>query len=221
MDLTSMLKSNFLHYSGHGGQVQDEQSGGFKDTIVPVDFQRNGQIPSDILHQHLVTHLPPSSTLFVILDCCHSGSALELPYVYRSDEDGNVSMMDNLKMGVQLFEEAEDVISGGFSFNRIGEAADLFAGAKDFFHSLKHQNEQHGPAGLASDSHGQRWKQETKFVTMFSGCRDDQTSADANIGGIREGAMTWSFLECMKRNQYPTYLQVSDPTIALRCNPIR
>lgn len=27
------------------------------------------------------------------------------------------------------------------------------------------------------------------MVTMFSGCRDDQTSADANIGGRSTGAM--------------------------------
>lgn len=50
---------------------------------------------------------------------------------------------------------------------------------------------------------------ERKMVTMFSGCRDDQTSADANIGGMSEGAMSWAFLETMKRIPNPTYLQVS------------
>jgi hypothetical protein len=44
---------------------------------------------------------------------------------------------------------------------------------------------------------------------MFSGCREDQTSADANIGGMSEGAMSWAFLETMKRIPNPTYLQVS------------
>lgn len=58
---------------------------GVLDTICPVDFQRSGQINSDTLHEHLVTRLPPDSTLFVILDCCHSGSALELPFVFKSD----------------------------------------------------------------------------------------------------------------------------------------
>jgi len=46
-------------------------------------------------------------------------------------------------------------------------------------------------------------------VTMFSGCRDDQTSADASIGGSSVGAMSWAFLEVMKRNPNPTYLNVS------------
>jgi hypothetical protein len=47
------------------------------------------------------------------------------------------------------------------------------------------------------------------MVTMFSGCRDDQTSADANIGGMSEGAMSWAFLETMKRGQGATYVQVT------------
>ncbi len=47
------------------------------------------------------------------------------------------------------------------------------------------------------------------MVTTFSGCRDDQTSADANIGGMSEGAMSRAFLETMKRIPNPTYLQVS------------
>jgi len=66
----------FLHYSGHGGQVQDpdgDRHSGFDSTIVPVDYQQQGQLDSDTLHRHLVSRLPPSSTLFVVFDCCHSG----------------------------------------------------------------------------------------------------------------------------------------------------
>lgn len=86
----------FLHYSGHGGQVPDpdgDRTTGLDDTIVPVDYETNGMIDSDTLHRHLVSRLAEGSTLFIVLDCCHSGSALELPYVYRSDEDGNVNRM--------------------------------------------------------------------------------------------------------------------------------
>lgn len=63
-----------LHYSGHGGQVPDDagnHSSGFADTIVPVDFERNGQIDSATLHRHLVSALHPTSSLFVVFDCCH------------------------------------------------------------------------------------------------------------------------------------------------------
>ena len=66
----------FLHYSGHGGQVKDTdgtRTSGFDDTIVPYDYEKNGQIPSGILHKVLVTKLKPKSSLFCIFDCCHSG----------------------------------------------------------------------------------------------------------------------------------------------------
>lgn len=63
-----------------------DRESGFDDTIVPFDFETNGQIDSDTLHRHVVSKLPQNSTLFVVFDCCHSGSALELPYVYRTDE---------------------------------------------------------------------------------------------------------------------------------------
>ena len=64
----------FLHYSGHGGQVLDDQeyhSSGFVDTIVPVDFERCGMIDSSLLHRVLVTGLAPGCSLFILFDCCH------------------------------------------------------------------------------------------------------------------------------------------------------
>lgn len=203
----------FLHYSGHGGQAQDtsgDRPSGLIDTICPVDFERCGQINSDLLHQHLVSRLAPGATLFVILDCCHSGSALELPFTYHSDEDGNINMMNNVKQGMHLMEEGADLMAGGFSFNKLAEAEDLYAGATTFFRSMKHMGH-HQPAGLGAEAgYGQQFSGENKMVTMFSGCRDEQTSADARIQGVPEGAMTWAFLETMRQTQgNASYVQVS------------
>ena len=187
----------FLHYSGHGGQVPDDQGirrSGFNDTIVPVDFERNGMIDSPTLHRHLVSRLPRNSSLFILFDCCHSGSAVELPYVYRTDEDGNVNLMDNLRAGYELMTEASHFLQGDFTFQNAGEAAQLLGGAKDFFRGLRHQfdDSDDGPRqGLASteDFDGD-WAREGKSVYMFSGCKDAQTSADAFIMGKHVGAMS-------------------------------
>ncbi len=35
---------------------------------------------------------------------------------------------------------------------------------------------------------------------MISGCKDEQTSSDAYINNNFQGAMTWSFLESIKRH---------------------
>lgn len=205
----------FLHYSGHGGQVKDpdgDRAGGFDDTIVPVDYEQHGQLDSDLLHRTLITALPPSSTLFIIFDCCHSGSAVELPYVYRSDADGNVNLMDNLKQGAFLMSEASHLIQGGFTLNKLAEARQLMAGATSFFQGLKHMRDGDQEEGLAAEDFQEDWKSERKRATMFSGCKDDQTSADASIGGQHVGAMSWAFLECMKHTPNPTYLQTLQMT---------
>jgi len=216
--------TNFLHYSGHGGQVEDTggvRVSGFDDTIVPFDFERNGQIPSGILHRTLVTALPPNSTLFIIFDCCHSGSAVELPYIYRSDEDGNISVLDNVQAGMQLLGEATHLIQGGFSMNNVGEARQLFAGAQSFFKSLTHQQPEADQYGLSTqDFAGEYQSEQPKQVWMYSGCRDDQTSADASIAGSHVGAMSWAFLECMKsygpRQSYIMVLQNTRQILAGR-----
>lgn len=209
----------FLHYSGHGGQVQDpdgDRASGLDDTIVPVDFETNGQIDSDTLHRHLVSALPPSSTLFVIFDCCHSGSAIELPFVYRSDEDGNVSLVDNLRQGMHLLSVADHLIKGGFTVQKVKDAEILYAGARNFFRGLTHQGEQQ-EEGLAEEQFVEDWAKEHKFVTMFSGCRDDQTSADATIAGAHVGAMSWAFLETMKmQGPDQSYLTVRSHPVRVR-----
>jgi hypothetical protein len=75
------------------------------------------------------------------------------------------------------------------------------------------------PAGLGQDANFAENAGDQKMVTMFSGCRDDQTSADANIGGMAEGAMSWAFLEVMRQTPNPSYLSVSNDLVLVgwRC----
>jgi metacaspase-1 len=158
---------NFLHYSGHGGQIADTDGNrvsGFDSTIVPYDYEKKGQIPSGVLHKTLVSRLPPKSTLFMIFDCCHSGSVAELPFIYRSDEEGNISMMDNLKAGMRLVGAANNLIQGGFSAESIPEARNLLAGAQSFFKGLGHQGGD-DEEGLQEQDFAEQYEHE-KYVTF-------------------------------------------------------
>ena len=213
----------FLHYSGHGGQVPDpdgDRESGYDDTIVPVDYLQNGQLDSDNLHRHLVSKLPRSSTLFVVFDCCHSGSAIELPFVYRTDSEGNVNLMDNVKEGLSLMKTAQHLIQGGFTYDKVNDAKQLLAGAQSFFQGLKHRGE-HQEEGLGEEKFQEDWKNEGKSVFMFSGCRDDQTSADANIGGNHVGAMSWAMLETLYSRPGLTYVEVCRESYSTVIRPMR
>ncbi|GBG31912.1 Rho GTPase-activating protein 1 [Hondaea fermentalgiana] len=70
----------FLHYSGHGSQVPDEdgdEEDGRDETLIPVDF--NGADPStyitdDELRSSFFEQVPKGVDLTVVFDCCHSGT---------------------------------------------------------------------------------------------------------------------------------------------------
>jgi len=78
----------FFHFSGHGGQVPDKtgmESDGYNETLVPLDYDRAGQISDDVLWGSLVYPLPEGVRLTALMDMCHSGTGLDLPYDYNVD----------------------------------------------------------------------------------------------------------------------------------------
>ncbi len=85
--------------------------------------------------------------------------------------------------------KASHLIRGDFTFNDAGEARHLLAGATSFFRSLKHEYDGDDQEGLQSADEGfqTEWGRENKSVFMFSGCKDEQTSADAFINGRHVG----------------------------------
>ena len=83
------LATAIIHYSGHGTQMLDdngdETADGLDEAIVPGDARRTGCVRDDELLTWLRA-FHPGTTVFVVTDCCHSGSVLDLPYAY--DDNG-------------------------------------------------------------------------------------------------------------------------------------
>ena len=78
----------FFHFSGHGAQQADPtgfEEDGMDETIVPVDFEEGGQITDDEIWNQLVWPLPEGARLTALMDCCHSGTAMDPPYTLQSD----------------------------------------------------------------------------------------------------------------------------------------
>jgi metacaspase-1 len=68
--------SVFLHYSGHGGNLPDDngdEEDGRDETLIPVDFQKAGQIRDDELLEKFIVPMQENVTVTCLMDCCHSG----------------------------------------------------------------------------------------------------------------------------------------------------
>ncbi|KAF8604394.1 hypothetical protein BDV93DRAFT_522508 [Ceratobasidium sp. AG-I] len=77
----------FFHYAGHGTQVEDldgDEEDGFDEAIQPLDWStkyrrgNDGLIIDDDFRELLVDRLPRGSTLTALVDCCHSGTILDM-----------------------------------------------------------------------------------------------------------------------------------------------
>ncbi|CAL1710500.1 unnamed protein product [Somion occarium] len=80
--------SLFFHYSGHGGQVKDrdgDEVDGYDEVIFPLDYKKAGCIVDDLMNSIMVSVLPVGCRLTALFDSCHSGSVLDLPYLYHTD----------------------------------------------------------------------------------------------------------------------------------------
>jgi len=73
-------KTVFFHYSGHGIQIKDTD-GDEIDGKDEVLFSKNGHLITDDQINSLLALFPEDKTVFLIFDCCHSGTIVDLPYI--------------------------------------------------------------------------------------------------------------------------------------------
>ena len=105
--LFDLLLSNatdlYFHYSGHGSQVYD-QSGDeddkYDETIVPLDYETNGMIVDDEL-RGLMQCLDGNKSLTIVLDCCHSGTGVDLAFNLYT-KSGKYTMFETTSNGKPL-----------------------------------------------------------------------------------------------------------------------
>jgi hypothetical protein len=54
--------------------------------MIPVDYKKSGQILDDWLYDNVAKKFKSGVFCTFLYDCCHSGSILDLPYVYNGEE---------------------------------------------------------------------------------------------------------------------------------------
>ncbi|KAL4875623.1 peptidase C14, caspase domain-containing protein [Aspergillus karnatakaensis] len=186
--------SLFIHFSGHGGRTPDldgDEDDGFDDVIYPVDYRTAGHIVDDEMHDIMVRPLQPGVRLTAVFDSCHSGTALDLPYVY--------STQGILKEPNLAKEAASDLFSAITSYGR-GDLSGVAQTAIGFFKKAA--------IGDSARRRTMRTKTSPADVVMFSGSKDDQTSADTFQDGEARGALSWAFIKVLQRHPNLSYVQL-------------
>eukprot|EP00854_Cymbomonas_tetramitiformis_P019007 gene19007-22724_t len=146
----------FFHYSGHGGNEPDDngdEKDGRDETLIPVDYQQRGQIRDDLIYQQLVVALPAGVQLTACMDCCHSGTVFDLPYIFVASQD---SFQEDADTPVP-----EMTTNPSFSFQRVLKVAkkayEMYqkgAGVQDIALTLKDEVTEEDKAALSKAAKG-------------------------------------------------------------------
>ncbi|KAJ5692727.1 hypothetical protein N7462_002150 [Penicillium macrosclerotiorum] len=186
--------SLFIHFSGHGGRTPDldgDEEDGYDDVIYPVDYRTAGHIVDDDMHAIMVRPLRPGVRLTAIFDSCHSGTALDLPFIYSTQ---GVLKEPNLAK-----EAAQDLFSAVTAYGQ-GNFSSVASTAINFFKKATN--------GEQARERTLRTKTSPADVVMFSGSKDTQTSADTFQDGQARGALSWAFIKSLKQWPQQSYLQL-------------
>ena len=139
-----------FHFSGHGGlleptgnlfkqqQLQQHCTKEYEETLYPLDHPTAGQIRDFSLFRHFVQPMAAGVHVFCVMDCCHSGSVLNLPYSYRptSPSSTTIRMRQN---GDHLTNLAYMYILAGGNLLQLGTTSD---DTPWLFHDMAQQLEQ-------------------------------------------------------------------------------
>ncbi|KAH8886096.1 hypothetical protein GQ53DRAFT_876471 [Thozetella sp. PMI_491] len=186
--------SLFLHYSGHGGQTEDldgDEDDGYDEVIYPVDYKQTSHIVDDEIHDLVVKPLQAGVRLTAIFDSCHSGTVMDLPYIYSTK-----GVLKEPNLAKEAGEGLLTAISSYSSGDLEGVARSIMSFAKT--------------AMFSEEAHKKTIATKTSpaDVIMWSGSKDDQTSADATIAAQATGAMSWAFIAALKQNPQQSYVQL-------------
>lgn len=180
--------SLFFHFSGHGSQVRDQsndEQDGYDETILPVDYQRAGHIVDDQIYEIMVRPLAKGARLTSVMDCCHSGTGMDLPYIHDASGYGAGTTMDGPAAGgsTSLMSIANSLLSG--------KPSKAVSQGLQFVGLSKKKKAGYRP-NVPDPNAGE--------VLLFSGCRDSEVAADTqSFSGVATGAMTFCVVEAIEK----------------------
>lgn len=206
----------FLHYSGHGGWVPDRQrkndkysvvgdeEDGRDETLVPLDFQKNGMIVDDEIRQRFINKIPKGVVLYILLDCCHSATTFDLRFTYRFNGPIKSKTLKHISIKSRLMQLCGKCSKNKFSKNNVQVKVQV----KDQAKQLQSKKSKNKPPKITEYYIRKyyAYKATKGQVIIISGCQDKQYSSDAYLYNPKkgkyefQGAMTNAFLYVMNKN---------------------
>ncbi|KAJ3107309.1 Ca(2+)-dependent cysteine protease [Phlyctochytrium planicorne] len=195
----------FLHYSGHGGAVLDEDGDevdGMDESIIPLDYEETGEILDDDIFKITIAPLAKNARLTAIFDCCHSGSVMDLQYSYTPQGELEVQRND---ARAPILEAVGRGIRQALVGHKAHAKAELHA-AYRFFKTRGLQKKK--SANDVKDVKALRDRSTEATVVQFSACNDYERSVDLGGFGTDARIMSWAILQCLSENQHPTLVEL-------------
>lgn len=111
----------------------------YDETLYPLDHQDSGLINDLNLYKNFVQPMTAGVTVTALMDCCHSGSVLDLPYAFQPTSAGTIRArrsMDSLANMAMLYVLLGGVLpSNGFE-NVSDHFEDVTGGDLDDYQGL-------------------------------------------------------------------------------------
>ena len=93
----------FFHFSGHGASLEGgSESDGRLEALCPTDYHQSGMILDKWLKKQFLERLPFDCRLFCLVDCCHSGTNMNLPYSFDTIKRCSRRDFDNTPCAAEI-----------------------------------------------------------------------------------------------------------------------
>jgi metacaspase-1 len=193
------------HYAGHGSQVRDTHGDELDDyldeIICPYDLDWDHPLTDDLIAERF-RQIPVGALLNFIADCCHSGSvSREIP----RERDAPATLAPTLRFLPPPTEIADRCLERpGLPVRRFGRRWPI--SAPPFVPSTTQppNSSTTQPRKLPTPQPPNHPTSQPSDITfadqrhlLLSGCRDNQTSADALFNGKPGGALTTSLVQAL------------------------
>lgn len=171
----------FFHYSGHGGRQENAHAqSGYVETLCPEDYKSAGMLLDTELFETLVRPLPSGCRLTCLMDCCHSGGVLNLPYLFTGTPENLREALKGQAVSMVMSKDwlhSLTALKRGNPLDFIQDVSSMGLGLWGMWNQSKRANE----TGFLADEE-ENIGLAVGEVVAITGCRSDQTSAD--VGNV-------------------------------------